>query len=80
MSTKVLLLKRYASPRGNWPSGTTIEVPESEAGYLVAAGAAEMLESMQPFVKPTEVAAKAAAKRETATNKAVLKRETATEK
>lgn len=55
MGVKVLLLKRYAGPLGNFPSGRTIEVPEGEVAGLVAAGACEPISGMRPYVSPESV-------------------------
>lgn len=86
MGVKVHLLKQYAGPRGNWPAGRTIEVPASEADLLVAAGAAELIAEMRPYVSEAEAKALAEAaevhfkaKKETATEKPSGKREKATE-
>lgn len=86
MSVKIHLLKRVAGPEGNFPSGRTIEVSEAEAKDLVAAGAAERIDGMQPYVvateeitppTPTQAGGK---KKEVATDKGASKRETADEK
>lgn len=66
MGVKVHLLKRAAGPSGNWGSGSTIEVSEAEAAGLVAAGAAERIAGMVPYVAEPEPVK---AKRETATDK-----------
>lgn len=77
MGVKIYLTKRVAGPSGNWGPGSTIEVSETNAGFLVAAGAAELIAGMQPYVYEAEV--KALAKKETSVEKAVVKREKATE-
>ncbi len=86
MGVKVHLLKRVAGPSGNWGPGSTIEVAKAEADALVAAGAAELIDSMVPFVAEADVKApaeageaQAKAKKETAVEKPSGKREKATE-
>lgn len=86
MSVKVHLLKRVAGPEGNFPAGRTIEVSEAEAKGLVAAGAAERIDAMQPYVVATEETTPPTPpqargkKKEVATDKGAVKRETADEK
>lgn len=80
MGVKIYLTKRVAGPSGNWSPGATIEVSEAEAKILVAAGAAERIAGMVPYVSAEEAQAKAVSRKETATEKATSKRETATEK
>lgn len=72
MGVKIHLLKRVAGPSGNWGPGSTIDVDEATAKSLVAGGAAERIDQMQPYVREE--------KRETATEKAASKRETAAQK
>ena len=81
MGVKVLLLKRYAGPLGNFPSGRTIEVPEGEVAGLVAAGACEPISGMQPYVSPESVvrSQEGKGKKETATEKPAGKVEKAVE-
>lgn len=84
MSVKVHLLKRVAGPEGNFPAGRTIEVSEADAKGLVAAGAAERIDKMQPYLSPESVVRspeeEAKPKREKAVDKGASKRETADEK
>jgi len=79
MRVKVHLLKRVAGPDGNFPVGRTIEVSEAQAKDLVADGAAERIDAMQPYVQLPVEEVKPKAKRETAVDRASTKRETATE-
>jgi len=73
---KMHLLKRYASPAGNFAPGSTIQVDEAEAEALVAAGAAERIDAMPAFVAEAPKKESAKAKRETATDKGAENRET----
>ncbi len=86
MGVKVHLLKRVAGPDGNWPAGSTIEVDQAQADALVAGGAAELIDSMVPFVAEADVKApaeageaQAKAKKETAVEKPSGKKEKAVE-
>lgn len=80
MGVKIHLLKRVAGPEGNWPAGSTIEVDQAEADGLVAAGAAELISGMQPYISLESGVQRledGKSKRETATEKAAGKKEKA---
>lgn len=81
--TRVHLTRRVAGPAGNWPAGTTVEVADTMARELVAAGAAELIDDMPAYVPAPEVKTASKGKgpkRETATAPGIEDRETATEK